>query len=451
MATHSTVRYIEYKVVVIHPASRNVLAIRLDGAWRIPRLMIPHGARPTLYIQAALQNMWDVSVFVIDFLSIHTTDGACMLAELLREPASDRLVEVRADELDPEELREPERACLQRIVAGEVTSPIGRIGWIDEAMTWIKDTTGERGLSKLNIEQHNAGGGFALLRMWSLSGLSYWLKATGFPNTHERTITLTLARICCSLPGCSSYVPALVAERTDWNAWLMEESASPQAMPDDEVGLLKAVCDIAAALAVLQQATLPYADELLSSGACDHRYARLREMTPALFAHLRVVLDTRSSDDAERLRFLEKASLNILEKLETSPIPTSIVHADLNWGNILLMPSPQFIDWSETYIGNPATSLNQLITLFHSAHPHLGDRLGSSARDAYLSAWKGFSVADWHDNLHYAQATSLLTLLFGRFHWISSDANTPRSNGRYLRSLTERLYDAVTSQRAVVA
>jgi len=451
MATHSTVRYIEYRVAVIHPASGNVLAIRLDGAWRIPRLMIPHGARPTLYIQAALQNMWGVSVFVIDFLSIHTTDGACVLAELLREPASDRLAEVRADELDPAELREAERACLQRIVAGEVTSPIGRVGWIDEAIAWVENTTGERGLLKFHIEQYNAGAGFALLRMRSLSGRSYWLKATSIPNTHERTITLTLARICCSLPGCSSYVPALVAERTDWNAWLMEESATPQAMPEDEVGLLKAVCDIASALAVLQQATLPYADELLSSGACDHRYARLREITPALFAHLRVVLDARSSDDVERLRFLEEASLNILERLDTSPIPTSIVHADLNWGNILLVPSPQFIDWSETYIGNPATSLNQLITLFHSAHPRLGDRLGSSVRDAYLSAWKGFSVADWHDNLHYAQATSLVTLLFGRFHWISSDANTPRSNGRYLRSLTERLYDAVTSQRAVVA
>ena len=86
MATHSPVRYDEYRVVVIHPASGDVLAIRLDGAWRIPRLMIPHGARPTLYIQAALQNMWGVSVFVIDFLSIQTTDGACVLAELLREP-----------------------------------------------------------------------------------------------------------------------------------------------------------------------------------------------------------------------------------------------------------------------------------------------------------------------------------------------------------------------------
>lgn len=450
MATHSPIRYDEYRVVVIHPANRNVLAFRLDGVWRIPRLMIPHGARPTLYIQSALQTTWGVSVFVIDFLSIDTAGSACVLAELLGESASDPLAEVRADELDPEELREPERACLQRIVAGEVTSPVGRVGWIDDAMTWIKDTTGERDLSKLNIEQYNAGGGFVLLRMRSLSGLSYWLKSTGFPNTHERTITLTLARICRSLPCRSRYVPALVAERADWNAWLMEESANLQAMPEDEVGLLKAVGDIAAALAVLQQATLPYADELLSSGACDHRYARLREMTPALFAHLRVVLEERSSDDAERLRFLEEESLNILEQLEASPIPTSIVHADLNWGNILLVPHPQFIDWSETYIGNPATSLHQLNALFQSSYPRLGDHLGLVTKEAYLSAWKGFSVADWHDNLHHAEATNLLTLLFGRFHWISSDSNTPRSNDTYLRSLTDRLYN-VTSQRAVIA
>lgn len=451
MATLSTVRDVEYRVVVLHPASRMLLAFKRDGVWHIPRLMVPQGKRPTLHIQAVLDSVWGMSVFVVDYLSIHRTDGACVLAELLREPSSDRMAEVRADELDPADLHEAEKGSLRRIVSDEVASPIGHIGWIDEAIAWVEDTTGERGLSKCDVEQHNAGGGFALLRMRSLSGRLYWLKATGCPNAHERGITRTLARACSSLPGCSSYVPTLLAERADWNAWLMKESASSQALPQSEAESLKAVCGIASALAVLQQATLPYADQLLSSGACDHRYAHLRAMSPALFAYLRVVLDERSSDDEKRLRFLEEASLGILETLEASPIPNCIVHADLNWGNILLVPHPQFIDWSEAYIGNPATSLNQLIALFQSVHPRLGDRIGSAAREAYLSGWKGFGVADWRDNLHCAQVTSLMTLLFGRFHWMSSESNTPRPDGRYLRFLTEKLYDAVTSQKTVLA
>jgi hypothetical protein len=454
MTRLSTLRYVEYRIIVIDPASRNVLAFRLDGMWRLPRLTISQGARPSPHIQAAMESMWGVSVFVVDFLSIDSTEGTCVLAELLREPTSDSLAAARTDELDPAEFREAERACLQRIVAGEVASPIGRIGWVDEAIAWVEDTTGERGLSKCNIEQHNAGGGFALLRMQTLSGRSYWLKATCFPNTHERTVTLALARICHSHRGCNSYVPTLVAERADWNAWLMEESASPQPIPEDEVESLKVVCDIASALAVLQQATVPYTAELLSSGAGDHRYAHLRVMTPALFAYLRTVLEEledSSSSGAERLHFLEEASLNILERLEASPVPTSVVHADLNWGNILLVPHPQFIDWSETYIGNPATSLHQLTALFQSTHPRLSDRLGAAARDAYLSAWGGFSLADWHDNLHYARVTSLLTLLFGRFGWISCDANTRRFDGIYLRSLIDRLYEAITSRNAVAA
>jgi len=454
MAMLSTIRDVEYRVVVLHPASRMLLAFKRDGVWRIPRLMVPQGKRPSLHVQAALDSMWGMSVFVVDYLSIPTTDGACVVAELLREPTSDGMAAVRADELDPADLHEAERVGLQHILADAVANSIGHIGWIDEAIAWVEDTTGERGLSKCDIEQHNAGGGFALLRMRSLSGHSYWLKATGFPNAHERGITRTLARVCSSLPGCSRHVPMILAERADWNAWLMKESASSQALPQSEAESLKAVCGIASALAVLQQATLPYVDQFLSSGACDHRHAHLRAMTPALFTYLHVVLDAldeRSSNDAERLRFLEEASLDILERLEASPIPTALVHADLNWGNILLVPHPQFIDWSETYIGNPATSLNQLIALFQSAFPLLGDRLCLAAREAYLSDWKGFSIADWRDNLHYAQVTSLLTLLFGRFHWMSSESNVPRIDGRYLRFLTEKLYDAVTSQKAVLA
>jgi hypothetical protein len=431
-----------------------LLVFKRDGVWRIPRLMVPQGKRPSLHIQAALDSMWGVSVFVVDYLSIPTTDYACVVAELLREPTSDRMTAVRADELDPADLHEAEKESLQRIVTDEVASPIGHIGWIDQAIAWVTDTTGERRLSKCDVEQHNAGGGFALLRLRSLSGRSYWLKATGCPNAHERGITRTLARACSSLTGCSSYVPTLLAERADWNAWLMKESATSQVLPQSEAESLKAVCDIASALAALQQATLPYVDQFLSSGACDHRYAHLRAMTPALFAYLHVVLDAldeRSSNDAERLRFLEEALLDILERLEASPIPTSLVHADLNWGNILLVPHAQFIDWSEAYIGNPATSLNQLIALFQSAYPLLGDRLCSAAREAYLSDWKGFNNADWRDNLHCAQVTSLLTLLFGRFHWMSSESNTPRPDGRYLRFLTEKLYDAVTSQKTGLA
>ena len=104
---------------------------------------------------------------------------------------------------------------MQRVLRDEVTDPFSRIGWMDEAIAWVESETGRSLCPKAGVEQHNAGGAFTLLHLLMQDGSEYWLKATGAPNSHERRITELLSRLC---PQC---LPRIVAEKSEWNAWLM--------------------------------------------------------------------------------------------------------------------------------------------------------------------------------------------------------------------------------------
>ena len=81
--------------------------------------------------------------------------------------------------------------------------------------------------STLSIRQFSAGGTFALIRFDFHSGATFWMKATGEPNRHEFCVTRKLAQVC------PEFLPPRIAEREDWNAWLMEDASESLLNPGD--------------------------------------------------------------------------------------------------------------------------------------------------------------------------------------------------------------------------
>jgi hypothetical protein len=210
---------IEYRVVLVDPGSRRILVQTERLAFRLVRVSIPAGTRVARQLRRELLRRWGIGVVVLDFLSLSDAGTPCVVAELLTIHDPVHFPAVSAFDVSNDDLSDQERAHLLRMLGGEVTSPFCRIGWTEEAIAWVEHATGHRFCRETGVGQHNAGGAFTLLHLSMESGESYWLKATGAPNTHERKMTRLLSTLC---PPC---LPRIVAEKPEWNAWLMTGEA----------------------------------------------------------------------------------------------------------------------------------------------------------------------------------------------------------------------------------
>jgi hypothetical protein len=203
---------IEYRVVLVDPGSRRILVHKEGRAFQLLRVSIPAGTRVARQLRMELLRQWGIGVVILDFLSVRDGGTPCVIAELVTTNNPVHFPAVRAVEISNNELSEQEHTHLFRILGDEVTSPFCRIGWMEEAVAWVECATGQRLCRETGVEQHNAGGAFTLLHLSMESGQSYWLKATGSPNTHERRMTRLLSTLC------SPCLPLIVAEKPEWNA-----------------------------------------------------------------------------------------------------------------------------------------------------------------------------------------------------------------------------------------
>lgn len=367
----SILLFTDYRVVLFHPRLPTLLTPSdLGNEQRLNRIRVPNRSRVTPFLVEALQARWGVSAFVVDYLS--TLDGLspCAVLELLSRNVPSTLRTLDLDQVRTDDLSDHERALLRELQTGENTASVSRLGWIDDAVRWLETTTGEQLRSKCDIEQHNAGRGFALLRFKMGTGRRYWLKATGEPNRHEQAISASLSKLC------GMYVPEVLEVRLDWNAWLMRELESATTTPlrfeSQQTDLLESAT---IALAEIQRRTIDRETDLFQVGAFDHRISALYAHSELLFERIEEAMSRQISTKAPRivgraLRELREAFEAICEVVDRLSIPATVLHGDLNAGNVLYGAGHcQFIDWCETYVGCPVVTLQHLLLLNQVAAP----------------------------------------------------------------------------------
>jgi hypothetical protein len=366
--------------------------------------------------------------------------AACAIAELLLPDANSQLTAVTPDNILGTELSESQRADLSSFLSASMKSPLSRVGWIEEAIAWLESLVPTRLSSRKGIEQFNAGGAFSLIRFHTKDGSDFWLKATGRPNTHEYSVTVCVHSL--SGPASPRYLPMLLGTRPEWNAWLMSGEAKPIAeIPATACDARPLLDDAVLSLARLQTAAAARSNDLLKAGAFDQRLESVSGHSEELFDYLGDAMSFQRSTkvlpiDSQRLRRIYTAFKHICNRLQDLNIPDSIVHGDMNRGNILRSNGCQFIDWSEAYVGNPLVSLWHLLLLNRVEDTRERESLNHILINRYRSEWADLCGPDpFEEAFLYMPMFAAASTLYGRGGWL----NTPKRNDPHWQSYSRML------------
>jgi hypothetical protein len=439
----SPIKAAEYQLVLVVPESHKVLAISEAEGYRLPSVKIPRWTRPAEQLQKAVKAAWGVHVIVLDFLSSSGSSKVCAVAEVLVSDANNGLKSTTVAQLPSAALEEQHRAQVESMLFGIAGSsgPFSRIGWIDEAIVWVESETGRKLSSRSAIEQFNAGGPFSLVRFHTEDDRDYWLKATGGPNAHEPSITAFLAKLC------GEYLPEVISSRPAWNAWLMSgEAPSMGAMPNDPFELFTVLEDAVECMAELQMRTQGQSLDLLDAGAFDQGIGVFQEHSAELFDFLEEAMSLQNSTkvprlERRRLREIRTVFDEVCGRVEDLGIDDTIVHGDLNCGNIVKgIGHCQFIDWSEAYLGNPLVSLQHLLLLNKVDSAEVGAFSNRVLKRRYLDVWlKTCNPDAFRQGFVYMPMLAVASTLYGRGNWLrSSRRNEPRLQS-YARSLARHM------------
>ena len=434
---------IEYRLVLVHPDSRNILALDAVGAYRLPTVRIPQWARPAVQLRDMAKNTWGLHILVLDML----LDGAsayCAIAELLLAEGGSELKAVSLDMIETSELTEEQRLRIAMLLSDNTKHFFSTIGWLDQATLWLESETGRKLKSKKDIEQYNAGGGFSLVCFHTEDEWSYWLKATGEPNAHELAIT----RLLSQLGG--DYLPEMISSRSAWNAWLMSGEANPiRELPSNPPDFFRLLEDAVESMAELQMRTEGHGHDLLQAGAFDQGKNVFQTHSPELFDYLHDAMASQTSTKAPRLNKARLQEIRTIveaacDRMEDLNLPETIVHGDMNCGNILTgCGHCQFIDWCEAYVGNPLISLQHLLLFNKIENPMLRNFVNTLVKSKYRDAWLAVcDPAAMDEGFLYMPLVALVSSLYGRGNWLRGPTRDAPYRQRYARNLARHMDQA---------
>jgi hypothetical protein len=427
----------QYRIVLVLPWSKKVLVERDSNGLRLPHVNIPKWTRPAEQLTKSIHEKWGLSSIVIDFLPQEQDMLACAVIEVRTSDwkfALDGLASVGLDELDEQELRATERGMVRSILSGgtQGRGPFSRLGWIEEAQEWIRASAHNYAVEfNGEVRQLNASANFALIRVGTKQGPGFWLKATGPPNLHEFKITIALSKYF------PSYLPPLVASREDWNAWVTEHAGLSLRECFSEATCRWAVLS----LAELQRASSNQADTLLRAGCRDSSIALLSAHVGEMIEYLSEAMERQTSTKVPRLgrkRLMEIRDLlnDSCSEMLSLNIPNTLVHNDINPGNILLQGERcVFTDWAEAAVGHP-------FLIFEYLCVHIGQH-GEEAR-SWLPQLKMVYKQLWQEQLSEAAIETALGLspllavaasLYGRGDWLHPVDLHSLASQSYRRSL----------------
>jgi hypothetical protein len=411
-----------YRLAFVLPESRRLLAMQADGACELPTIDVPLWRRPAEQLTQLVEQRWHITTVVLDLVADESLPTPCAIIEV-RSPVWEFTKEcfsvVGVDDLTDSSLAESERAPLKSILAGEDggRGPFSRIGWVEEAQTWIQQSISDREVRFTGGLRHlNAGGEFCLIRFATVFSPAVWLKAVGAPNTREFEITAFLANTC------PEYLPSIAAMREDWHAWVMDEFGSRLY----SLSPLRDCEQAARRLAHLQIKLSDKSAELLGVHCSDHRIQTLDSHVDSLIAYLDEAMHLQTSTKAAKLTSSRLETLRILlhhacSALEELGIPDSLMHGDISPGSILNDGRAcVFTDWCEASVGNPFITLEQLCV--HMARDG-GDSESkiSALKNAYTLCWRDLLPGHVIDKaMRITPLVSVLSYLCGRGDWLTS-------------------------------
>lgn len=436
------VEYIDYRLALIEPESRQLLGIDVAGIPEFPWLSIPRWERPAEQLTRLVEKRWGIKTILIEVLR-NDLDVPCAVLEMRTfnsRLADSCIIPIFTEDLRSTVLDEFGRHRLRAILSGDHDdcSPFSRLGWVDEARRWISSIVGTDVAEFTDdIRQLNCSGRFTLVRFPTRYGQAFWLKAVGAPNAHEFRVTRTLSEYF------PDYLPTFIAARQDWNAWVTKD-AGRQLDEESAFDTERAIDR----MAELQIASLPHIDALLASGCWDQRIGQLRSRIPELVEYLQEAMAQQTSTkvsrlEADRVRKVGEAMERACDSLEATAVPDTLIHNDQNTGNILLDNTHcVFIDWAEGAVGNPFLAFQQFRV--HITRAGALDRWRPEFDEIYWRHWRGLlSKSQVESMLVLAPLLTVTCYLYGRGTWLTDSRRLDPEFQRHARTLTRHMDRAI--------
>jgi len=424
---------IEYRLFLVRFGSHAISVERYEGTRRLPRITIPRWTRPAEQLQQTIESAWHLHVIILNTIFQQDGFGPSAVVEILSPESLDGWAEVGINEIAEGEMTRGEQEAVTSILAGEKNAhgPFSRLGWIGEAMEWMRAEAGHSAAFTGEIRQYNASASFALIRLTKQDGPAWWLKATGDPNVHEFRVTKILAELC------PEFLPRRIAEREDWNAWLMEDAGHPL-----DSWNLPALEQAVLSMATLQKRTVGWGNAFLAAGAFDQRISTLRAHLGELLDYLYGAMAKQTSTKVpqiEKRRLWEMASVlqDACCRMEELEIPDTLIHNDINSGNILFQGTQcVFIDWCEVGVGNPFFSFQYLSNLQPGGNDNWTPRL----REVYRRSWRGLLTESQIERAFaLTPLLAIFSYLFGRGDWLHSAQRDDPCVESHARSLARHM------------
>jgi hypothetical protein len=424
-----------YRLVLVLPKSSRILALSGPHGYRLPSVSIPQWARPAKQLCDVILTTWKLSVIILDFLR---AEPFCAIAEVIMSGPLEALEAIALEQLQSSELSEQMLVQIESILANDchTRGPFSRLGWIDEAIAWLESETGEILSSKRDIEQYNAGGSSALIKFKMENYREYWMKATGQPNVHELSITKLLSKLC------RDFLPEFISSKSSWNAWLMVgEARLVSQIPGEPLALFELLKNAVESMAKLQRQSEGASLDLLDAGVFDQRMNVFEKHNDELFDYLEEAMSFQTSIKAprlarERIQELRALFAEVGQRLTALDLPITVVHGDMNFGNIVSgVQHCQFIDWCETYYGNPLITLQHLLMLNRVEDPTLRDSINRALRRKYRDVWaKSHDPSRFDKGFVFMPIMAIASTLYGRGCWLNTERGDARRQA-YARTL----------------
>ena len=432
--------YVDYRLALILPRNRQLLAIVARGVGSLPSMGVPRWSRPVAHLTHRIKEKWNIQTIVLDVLPSNSPSGPCAIIEVLTPAwrfADEGFTPVDPYHIDAASLGDAERLRLISIFRDDETlPPFSRIGWVEEAKLWIQASVCDHAVVfNEEIVQFNACGSFALVRFGARRGPAYWLKAAGVPNSHEFAITQTLSE------HFQQHLPHLVAMREDWTAWVMEDAGLSLhnfiTLPHLEQATIS--------LAELQIGSTEHLEELLSAGCGNQMLgyldSELDELIEYLDEAMRRQISTKVSPLGNRRLAEMRGILHAAcAKMEDLAIPNSLTHNDINPENILWDGCRcLFIDWSEACVGNPFLTF-QLLSVHVGRLSGVTPAWASRLNAVYRQRWLGrIQEAKIDCALALVPLLAIASHLYGRGTWLRSPRRADPDLQSYARSLARHM------------